>query len=239
MILDITLPVLNEEKCLAENMPVILSFLDKNGLGDWILTIADNGSDDKTPDIAKQFVKDYPQRIRYIRLEQRGVGLANRTSWGSSTADYVGYMDIDLATDLQHLIDVKNAFENKGAKVVNGSRFLPESKVVGRKPIRKVTSFVLNEMMQRLLGNHFTDAMSGFKFFEKDVAQRLLKDVPNIPDWFVSAELLVRSEWAGINVYEIPIRWTDDPNSKAKIIKLAKQYIGHIYRLYHEKKGRW
>jgi len=235
MSVEITLPVLNEEECLPKNVPVILDFFKTHGLSDWSLVIVDNGSDDATPSIAQNLIQKYPTLVRYMRLEQRGVGLAIRESWGASQADIVGYMDIDLATDLSHLMDVKTAFGNPDIKVVNGSRFLKESRVRGRKAVRKLSSFILNKMMHLSLHNHFTDAMCGFKFFRRDLALALLQDVPPIPDWFVSAELLVRAEWAREHIHEIPVTWTDDPNSKAKIIKLAKQYTGHIYRLYQEK----
>jgi|MDSW01.1.fsa_nt_gb glycosyltransferase involved in cell wall biosynthesis len=232
---DITLPVLNEEECLEENTRRILEFFDQHDLHDWTLTITDNGSTDSTSEISRKLVKAHPGRVSYLRLEQRGVGLAVRSSWSQSDADIVGYMDIDLATDLNHLLQVRDHFKDPACRVVNGSRFLNESCVENRKAIRKVTSFVLNEMMHTLLGNSFSDAMCGFKFFERQHVLKMLRDVPDIPDWFVCSELLIRSEWAGEVVYEIPVHWTDDPNSKAKIAKLAKQYTGHILRLRREK----
>ena len=59
----------------------------------------------------------------------------------------------------------------------------------------------------------------------------LLKDIPVIPDWFVAAELLVRAEWRGYHIHELPVTWTDDPDSKANINRLVLQYLMHIKRL--------
>jgi len=73
--------------------------------------------------------------------------------------------------------------------------------------------------------------MCGFKFFSRKLALDLLREVPVIPDWFVAAELLVRAEWRGYRIHELPVTWTDDPDSKANIKRLVLQYLRHIKRL--------
>lgn len=231
---EITIPVLNEESTLEHGIRESLNFFDRHGLGAWRLVIADNGSQDATPDIARELCREFPGRVRYLRIPERGVGLAIRHSWNDSDADVVGYMDVDLATDLNHLLDVKRLFVESAATVVNGSRLLPDSRVIGRKPLREITSRGLNMIMRYVLKCTFTDAMCGFKFFKRELALELLHDIPRIPDWFVSAELLVRAEWQGDRVQEVAVTWTDDSNSKAKVGKLTYQYLGHIKRLRKE-----
>ena len=66
--------------------------------------IADNGSTDKTEEIARKLQSSH-EEIEYLKLPRKGVGLALKTSWIFSTADIVGYMDLDLATALEHLKD--------------------------------------------------------------------------------------------------------------------------------------
>lgn len=236
---QITVPVLNEEERLKSGIDETIEFLRKKNLLDtWSIVIADNGSTDRTPGIGQELAKTHPHSVSYMRISAKGVGLAIRESWLQSDADIVGYMDVDLATELNHLIDVARCFESIGTHVVNGSRLLPDSEVIGRTLKREITSRGLNIIMRVALGVQFTDAMCGFKFFRHETAVQLLESIPVIPDWFVSAEMLVRAEWLGLTIEEIPVKWTDDPNSKAKVGKLAKQYLGHIHRLRQERRQK-
>lgn len=234
---EITIPVLNEEDNLDPGLRTTLEFLSRHGLDDWQLVIADNGSEDDTPRVAAALVEAFPARVRYLRISQRGVGLAIRESWQASRADVVGYMDVDLATDLKHLLEVRDLFTDTDAAVANGSRLLPQSRVIGRRPLRTITSRGLNMIMKTVLRCHFTDAMCGFKFFRRTLVLELLGEIPVIPDWFVSAELLVRAEWRGIPVKEIAVHWTDSPGSKARVGRLTYQYLRHIKRLYQQKRA--
>ena len=105
--IEITIPVINEEETLKLQIEKILSFINKkcNKYGQISIVIADNGSTDKTQQISKK-LEEKNSQIRYIRLEERGVGRALKASWLSSSSDIVGYMDLDLATNLKHLYQV-------------------------------------------------------------------------------------------------------------------------------------
>jgi glycosyltransferase involved in cell wall biosynthesis len=233
---EITLPVLNEEACLEKSIKQIIQFLDIHSLSNWSLVIVDNGSTDQTLSLAKKLEIKFPDRIRVISINVKGVGAAVRVAWTSSKASVVGYMDIDLATSLSHLIDIQELFCNdKGVKIVNGSRRLSNSIVKNRKWIRGITSHSFNKLLSVVLGVRFTDAMCGFKFFDLDIVLVLLKEAPEITDWFICAELLIRAEWKYIDINEIPVVWIDDPVSQVKIFKLSSQYLKHILRLFVEK----
>ncbi|MHB9308550.1 glycosyltransferase, partial [Fusobacterium polymorphum] len=125
--------------------------------------------------------------LRYVKLPEKGVGLALRTSWIESKADYVGYMDLDIATDLKALITVVDELE-KGTKIINGSRLLKESEVINRTLLREVTSRGFNFLLKLILKIKFTDGMCGFKFFDRKVAQELINTGIDTKGWFFSTE---------------------------------------------------
>jgi len=92
--------------------------------------------------------------------------------------------------------------------------------------------------MKFVLGAKFSDAMCGFKFYRKETADALVAKASDSNGWFYCAEMLVRAEWDGIKITEIPVTWTDDPNSKVKVGKLSMNYMGEIKKLYVEKQQR-
>ena len=105
MTFDITIPVLNEEATLEVQVKKLYAFLCEQfeDREQWKIVIADNGSTDNTRQIAETLCHMYPE-VRLVKVPERGVGLALKTSWLASEADMVGYMDLDLATDLRHFL---------------------------------------------------------------------------------------------------------------------------------------
>ncbi|MEZ5043585.1 MAG: glycosyltransferase [Saprospiraceae bacterium] len=227
MTFDVTIPVLNEEASLAENVGILHDFLKSNfpTPGQWRIVIADNGSEDQTPQLGKQLARQFPN-IQYLQVPQRGVGLALKTSWSQSEADIVGYMDLDLATDLPHFLEVYQAIALRQYDLVYGSRLHPQATVIGRSLKREIASRGFNWLLKMYLGTHFSDGMCGFKFLKRNIYPTLFAAGAQNDGWFFSTELLITSEWKKLKIYELPVKWTDDASSsKVEILPLAKRYI--------------
>lgn len=227
MTFEVTIPVLNEEETLAKQVRVLHNFLSRNfpDKNQWSIVIADNGSTDRTPEIALGLGEELPE-IRLVKVPEKGVGLALKTSWSASRADMVGYMDLDLATDLQHFVQAYNAIASEGFDLVYGSRLHPRSKVIGRTLKREITSRVFNWILKIYLGTRFSDGMCGFKWLKREHVKPLMEGGAVSNGWFFSTELLTIAEWKGLKMCELPVKWTDDAaNSKVNIPRLAKQYL--------------
>ena len=231
--LTITIPVLNEEKTLAKKINILQNYIDKK-LSKIVLTaivIADNGSEDDTLKIAKN-LSEKNRNISFLTTKERGVGLALKSSWKSYPSDIMGYMDLDLATDLSHINDAVDMILNKQHKIIAGSRLLEDSEVIGRKAIRTFTSIVFNKLVKVLFKTKFTDGMCGFKFFHKDILNKLGGiDRVNSDGWFFATEFLILSERKNYQITDLPVKWTDDNSSKVKIVRLSIQYLREMVSL--------
>ena len=230
---DITIPVLDEEATLRQNVQILYEFLTGQfpDVGQWQIIIADNGSTDRTADIARELEQELPG-VKYLRVPRRGVGLALKTSWSQSKAEIVGYMDLDLATDLSHFPEAFYAIAERNHDLVYASRLHPNSKVINRPFKREVASRVFNFLLQTYLKVGFSDGMCGFKFLRRTAFERLYRAGAQNDGWFFSTELLVIAEWLEMKVFELPVKWTDDiSSSRVKIIPLAKRYIKSMIEL--------
>jgi glycosyltransferase involved in cell wall biosynthesis len=232
MRIEITIPVLNEEGSINEKIRELDNYIEVNlrDLGEIKIIIADNGSTDGTI-LKAQALERELERVEYLRLEQRGVGLALKASWTKSCADIVGYMDLDLATDLKHVRPALNKLINLEAEIVTGSRLKSGAKVIGRSRLRNVTSFAFNKIVKSVFAASFSDGMCGFKFLQRRILDKLILNGAKSDGWFFATEILVVSEFLKYRIYDLPVIWTDDPNSKVKIIKLAIEYIKQIMSL--------
>lgn len=238
--IEITIPILNEEATLAQQVKAAHAYIQEhlNDLGIITITLADNGSTDNTQAIGTALSEELPN-VRYLRLEKRGVGLALKSSWTASSADIVGYMDLDLATDLSHLRPALSSLIAKKADIVTGSRLAKGAKVIGRTPLRNFTSACFNRIVKFIFQTSFSDGMCGFKFLQRSVLAPLMSEGAKSDGWFFATELLVTAEHMNYTVQDLPVTWTDDPNSKVKIIKLSLEYLKAMFalrqRLRHSK----
>ena len=227
MTFDVTIPVLNEEATLEQQVLILLDFLKKHypTPGQWRILIADNGSKDRTLDIARSLHQRHPEIVP-LTVPRKGVGLALKTSWEQSKADIVGYMDLDLATDLSHFPDAIGGIEKSGYDIVYATRLHPKAKVIGRTLKREFTSRVFNFILKTYLRVGFSDGMCGFKWLKREVYPQLNKAGAVSDGWFFSTELLTIAEWQKLKLFELPVTWTDDvSSSRVKIVPLAKQYL--------------
>lgn len=226
--IDIVIPVLNESQTLEVQISKLEKFLvDQVELKfTYQITIADNGSSDRTLEIAKRLALKF-QNIRVVSVGERGVGLALKTAWQSSKCDYIGYMDLDFSTDIHHLIDVESLLL-QNYDCVFGSRLLPKSIVIGRSFKRGVTSKIFNAIVRRIFHSTLSDGMCGFKFLKREKLNGIFQLGADCDGWFFCAEITVTAQLAGYKILEIPVTWQDDKESKVRIPSLTLEYIADI-----------
>jgi glycosyltransferase involved in cell wall biosynthesis len=223
----VVIPVYNEEKVLEKSVSTLKAFLDEHRNFKWQIVIADNNSNDKTGIIGRDLASKIPD-VEYLHIPRKGRGIALRTAWSQADTDFVSYMDVDLSTELDALIRAVELLRS-GADIVVGNR-LDKKSTVKRSLKREFVSRSYNVIIKLMLGTHFHDAHCGFKTGRSEVVQRIL---PYIEDneWFFDTEFLFYGEKLGYRIVEIPVTWTEDPDTKAKILKDAYDDLRGLYRL--------
>jgi glycosyltransferase involved in cell wall biosynthesis len=228
--LDIVIPVLNEERALPPSTRKLHGFMSQHlGEYDWRIIIADNGSTDATLDIARLLSEELPG-VSVMRLEQRGRGLALRTAWTKSKADIVGYMDVDLSTDLSALPPLIRAVDQDGYDIAVGSRLIKGAHVSKRPFKRELTSRAYSLIFRTMFLTSFCDAQCGFKALTRDAVEQIVPLVGSTR-WFFDSELLILAEKNGFRIKEVPVTWTDDPDTRVKILGTAYEDMEGLMRL--------
>jgi len=223
----ITIPVYNEEKTVHSQIQKIINYIRHEKLNISI-TVVNNGSTDSTASILQIFESD--PIINIINLSKKGVGLALRESWNESEKnEIIGYMDLDLSTDISNLNKILSVLEN--FDILTASRLESNSKVYNRKLTREIVSRVFNFLIKIVFRSRLKDHMCGFKFLKSDVYFQLKHQYKYSDDWFFLTELLVIAQKNKKSIYPLPVIWKDDPDSKVNIVFLSLSYIRSILRL--------
>ena len=226
---DIVIPVLNEEVALPHCVRTLTEFINEHPGRDWQITVADNGSTDRTQEVALELVEQgFP--IRTIRLDQRGRGRALKKAWLESDADLRFYMDVDLSTRLDALLPLVEALESGEYQVATGSRLMKGSEVVGRKLQREITSRVYNLMHRVMFFSPFKDAQCGFKGITREAAEVCIPLVVN-NNWFFDTELLIIAARSGYKIKSHPVHWEDDPDTRVNVTATVTEDVKGLLRL--------
>ena len=230
-LIDIVVPVLNEEKILQKSITTLDEYMAKHLPYRYQITIADNGSQDKTPEIAKNLAEKH-QSVRVVSLAERGRGRALKQVWQNSPADILAYMDVDLSTSLDDFLPMIQPLVAGEAGVAIGSRLMKDSKT-SRGMKREFISRCYNNIIKWTSRTKFSDAQCGFKAIRRDVAAKFL---PKIKDneWFFDTELLIKTERSGVPIHEQPVTWIEDTDSRVKIVKTAVDDLKGLYRVNKE-----
>lgn len=227
-VLDVVIPVFNEETDLGPCVRRLHEHLTRTFPYPFRITIADNASTDRTPEVAAALAASVAG-VRSTRLEQKGRGRALRTVWGESEAPVLAYMDVDLSTDLNALLPLVAPLISGHSDLAIGTRLARSSRVV-RGAKREFISRAYNLLLRSSLSARFSDAQCGFKAIRREVATRLL---PLVEDsgWFFDTELLVLAERAGLRIHEVPVDWVDDPDSTVHIARTAAEDLKGVWRV--------
>ncbi|AZM90143.1 MULTISPECIES: bifunctional glycosyltransferase family 2/GtrA family protein [Streptomyces] len=227
-VLDVVIPVFNEEKDLGPCVRRLHAHLTRTFPYAFRITIADNASTDRTPEVAAGLAASV-EGVRSFRLEEKGRGRALRTVWSRSEAPVLAYMDVDLSTDLNALLPLVAPLISGHSDLAIGTRLARSSRVV-RGAKREFVSRAYNLLLRSSLAARFSDAQCGFKAIRREVAERLL---PLVEDtgWFFDTEMLVLAERAGLRIHEVPVDWVDDPDSTVHIVKTATEDLRGVWRV--------
>ena len=227
--IDVVLPCYNEISVLRSSVERTLQFFDTAPQYKWHIVIADNGSTDRTDELARTLAVENEQ-VSVIAIPQKGRGHALHQAWTTSSADIVTYMDVDLSTRIEHLLDLVKLIAHSNCEVAIGTRLSKQSKTK-RSLKREITSrgyvFLIRLFFPSL---SITDAQCGFKALKRTTAERIVPKIKN-REWFFDTELLIVAHKEKSTICELPVEWTEDPDSKVNILKTVLEDVRGLIRM--------
>lgn len=226
----IVVPVYNEEKTLGEKVLQIDQFIRGQDFPSYDIIIAANISTDNTQELARKMSSDH-ERIVYHFVPQKGKGAAIKSAWLAYDYDIYSFMDVDLSTDL-------NAFPilieevKKGSDLCIGSRYA-EGAYTRRSQKREYISKMYRLLFGSLFDTDVLDPQCGFKAINRRVRDNIVPHIEN-DGFFFDTELLVRSFYNGYSIKEVPIIWTEDPDSTVNLMRDIPRFLRGLAKLKYD-----
>lgn len=195
------------------------------------IIIAEDGSNDGTDKICEALAKKYDFVVHLHSEQRQGRGRALNRAFAASRGQILGYIDVDLATDMKHLKELIQSIRD-GYDFATGSRLLPQSNA--RRPFKRgLASKGFNFLARAMLGGKLHDHQCGFKSFKRESLFRLMDSVKDT-HWFWDTELLVRAQRSGFSVKEFPVDWKHGGATKVDLKRDIFEMGSRIFRLWYE-----
>ena len=196
--LSVFFPAYNEEKNI-ENTVVKARKILPDIAGKWEIIIIDDGSKDKTAEIAKKLAKN-DQRIRLIsHSPNMGYGASLKSGFYSSRYDWIVFTDSDGQFDFSEIGGFIKKQQETNADLVIGyylKRQVPF--------YRKINTFLWELVVFLLFGLKVRDIDCGFKLVSKKVIAKIPK-LESERGAFISSEFLIKAREAGFKIVEIGV----------------------------------
>ncbi|MEZ5426648.1 MAG: glycosyltransferase family 2 protein [Pyrinomonadaceae bacterium] len=227
--LSIVIPAFEEEERLGASARRILSYIEKEKLSAELI-IVDDGSRDKTAEVAEKACAEYPGiPTRVIRYkENRGKGHAVKTGLLAARADIALFTDADLSTPIEELPKLVDPIQRGEYDLTFGSRALDRSLIGVHQPWRREQGGkVFNLIVRTLTGLPFWDTQCGFKAFNMKKFRPLL-DVMQIERFGFDVEFLYVADLHELRLREIPVRWDHDERTKVSVFRDSKRMFNEV-----------
>ena len=216
---------------LAESLVIIPTYNEKENIQKIIravfalpvnfhLLIVDDGSPDKTADIVKELMQEFPDRL-FIQERKGKLGLGTAYIHGFKWAlerqyQLIYEMDADFSHPPQDLLRLREACLS-GADVAVGSRYAKGGKVVNWPFGRWLMSYFASIYVRLILWIHVHDTTAGFKCYKSNVLKTIQLDKIRFVGYAFQIEMKYTAFKLGFKIVEVPIIFTDRKEGQSKM----------------------
>jgi dolichyl-phosphate beta-glucosyltransferase len=214
--LSIVVPAYNEEARLPATLRRIAEYLRARACSAEVIVV-DDGSRDRTADVARSFVAELPSLRVLPNGVNRGKGFSVRRGALEARGRIILFTDADLSAPIEEADKLFAALAN--ADVAIGSRGLDRSLIeVHETPFREFAGIIFNKIVRILLFLPFVDTQCGFKAFLREPC-RILFEQQRIERFGFDPELLFLAKRHGLRAAEIPVRWAHSPATRVSMLR--------------------
>ena len=224
--LSIIIPSYNEELRLPTTLAQIASYI-RGSKRETEVIVVDDGSNDRTSDVASSFRGEIPGLLVLRNPENRGKGYSVRRGMLEATGHTVLFTDADLSAPIEEADKLLPALADHDVAI--GSRALDRSLISVRQSVfREYAGIIFNFIVRAILRLPFVDTQCGFKAFRREPC-RIIFEQQRIERFGFDPELLYLARHHGLSAVEIPVRWAHSPATKVSMLRDSVQMFLDVF----------
>lgn len=229
----IIMPVYNEQAGIGSTFDAVLEYCQSHP--DYCFIFVNDGSRDRTQQILEhRIAESQTEQIQLLSYGDRGgKGHAVKMGIYLADADYVCFLDGDLAYSLDHLDRLVAKLAQHD--VVIGCRSLMPEGNQGLKLSRKIAGKVFNSLSKQILNLPYVDMQAGLKGFKSTAAKEIF-DRQELMGFSFDVELIYLAKKLGYSIAEIPAYVSSNHATKLSKVNLLADSLKMLRDLF---KIRW
>ncbi len=226
MDLSVVLPAHNEEYLLKSTTDSVCNYL-RSITDDFEVIIVENGSTDRTLEIAQQLSANVPN-VTTTHLDRADYGAALAEGFRRAQGTFVVNFDVDYF-DFGFLEHGLSLAKESGAAVVVASK-RAEGSDDQRTILRRVLTAGFTAILVRGFGMPVTDA-HGMKILRREELLPLVEACQMTESLF-DAELVIRAARAGLISRELPVVVKELRPPRSSVARRILEVLGGLLRLH-------
>jgi glycosyltransferase involved in cell wall biosynthesis len=228
---SVILPCYNEEAILYSNLRLIVGFMDsRKEKYKWDILIINDGSKDKTGDIAAEFANQN-SNIRVIHHPANlNLGNALKTGFANAKGDILVVLDIDLSYSVEYVELMVDKLIETSADIVVASPYMKGGKVTAVPILREIMSKWVNKFMRMAAQEKYHTFTGMVRAYRSSFIRSVnLKT----KDYEINPEIMYKAMILRARIVEIPahLDWTEQnkfTGKRTSSIRVIKGFFSGI-----------
>jgi dolichyl-phosphate beta-glucosyltransferase len=230
--LTLVIPAHNEQNRITRTLEHYAVYFKHYTNLDVTLLVVNNASSDNTIQVVQEVARAW-DNIMLLDLDKPGKGraiVAGFAHAATTDADYIGFVDADMATQPEYFYALITNMENADGCIA--SRYIPGAQVYPARPWIKYwgRKLVYDNLVYLLFGLPFYDLQCGAKVFKSAVIKAIVHEC-TIKQWAFDVELLYLCKKYKFTIREIPTVWYDQADSKLQLLRSGTRMLGSVMSL--------
>ncbi len=192
--LSVVLPAYNEEANVERAVEGVSSVAQQLGI-DYEIILVNDGSTDRTGEIARELMQRVPSFRLVEHYPNRGYGGSLRAGFAAAVGDLIAFVPADNQFDFREISRLLERLDE--ADIVSGYRAERQDTF-----IRKLNGFGWNMLVRLLFGYLCRDIDCGFKLFRREVLERVTLASDGA---MIDTEFLAGARARGFRIAEVPV----------------------------------
>ena len=214
--ISVILPCHNEEAILASSLGTIINYLEnKSHKYQWEILIINDGSKDKTGEIANEFANRRSE-IRVIHHPVNlNLGRALQTGFCNAKGEAMVVLDVDLSYSVDMIEQLIDKLFESYADIVIASPYMPGGKTTAIPFKRRMMSLWVNKFMRVASQDKYYTYTGMVRAYRSEYIKKLnLKTT----DYEINPEIMYKSMILRAKIVEIPahLDWTEQNKYKGE-----------------------